>query len=91
LAEQYPNTTGYTLGCVTVPRTSDFTRIFVPTADWLLEDGMVFHMYLSARGASISETVVVTAAGARRLSQLPRRVLEAGELFQFRPSDEPST
>lgn len=86
LVEQYPNTTGYTLGCVTVPRTSDFTRIFVPTADWSLEEGMVFHMYLSAQRVSISETVVVTPAGVRRLSRLPRRILEAGELLET-PTD----
>ena len=54
------------------PRTSDFTRLFIPTATWALEPGMVFHMYVSARGLAFSETVLVTDAGAERLTQTER-------------------
>ena len=59
LRETYDNITGYTLGFYAAagPRTSDFTRIFHPAADWTLEAGMVFHMYASAAGVSFSETV----------------------------------
>jgi len=35
---------------------------------------MVFHMYTSARGVSFSETVLVTDAGAERLTKLERRL-----------------
>ena len=77
LRESYDNFTGYTLGyygATHPPRTSDFTRTFVPTAGWVLEPGMVFHMYTGARGMAFSETVLVTDAGAERLTRLERRL-----------------
>jgi Xaa-Pro aminopeptidase len=72
--ESYPNVTGYTLGYYSrVPiRSSDFTRCFLPSAEWRLEAGMVFHMY--ARGVSFSETVLVGDQGAERLTKLDRRL-----------------
>jgi Xaa-Pro aminopeptidase len=75
LRDAYDNFTGYTLGyygATHPPRTSDFTRAFLPTADWVLEPGMVFHMYTGARGMSFSETVLVTDGGAERLTRLER-------------------
>jgi Xaa-Pro aminopeptidase len=80
LRETYDNITGYTLGFYAAagPRTSDFTRIFHPAADWRLEAGMVFHMYASAAGVSFSETVLVTEAGPERLTNLPRSLLVNG-------------
>ncbi|MBL8697789.1 MAG: aminopeptidase P family protein [Alphaproteobacteria bacterium] len=78
LRETYVNATGYTTGLYArTPRSSDFSRIFVPNSDWTLEAGMVFHMYTSARGVALSETVAVTAAGGERLSTLPRGALIA--------------
>jgi Xaa-Pro dipeptidase len=76
LRESYPNVTGYTLGYYSrVPiRSSDFTRCFLPSAEWRLEAGMVFHMYTSARGVSFSETVLVGDQGAERLTKLNRRL-----------------
>lgn len=79
LREIYENTTGYTLGYYGSPlpaRTSDFTRIFVPGAEWVLESGMVFHMYTSGGGMSFSETVLVTENGSERLTTLERRLYE---------------
>jgi Xaa-Pro dipeptidase len=79
LRESYDNVTGYTLGyygATHPPRTSDFTRAFLPTADWVLEPGMVFHMYTGAGGMSFSETVLVTDGGAERLTRLERRLFE---------------
>ena len=77
LRDSYDNITGYTLGLYAPagPRTSDFTRIFHPQADWRLEAGMVFHMYASAQGASLSETVLVTPTGSERLTTLPRTLI----------------
>jgi len=77
LRGSYDNITGYTLGLYAYPgpHTSDFTRIFHPEADWVIEPNMVFHMYASARGASLSETVLVTESGPERLTGLPREVL----------------
>jgi len=74
LEDRYENATGYTLGYYAPwsPRTSDFTRLFIPTASWVLEGGMVFHMYVSAAGLSFSETVLVTEGGAERLTQSER-------------------
>ncbi|MDX1431816.1 MAG: Xaa-Pro peptidase family protein [Gammaproteobacteria bacterium] len=76
LRERYENNTGYTLGYYfeQAPRTSDFTRVFTPQADWRLEPGMVFHMYTSAKGLAFSETVLVTEAGPERLTRLAREL-----------------
>jgi Xaa-Pro aminopeptidase len=72
----YDNITGYTLGYYADwgPRASDFTRIFLPTSEWVLESGMVFHMYTSARGMAFSETVLVTENGAERLTRCERKL-----------------
>lgn len=80
LRDAYDNITGYTLGFYAAagPRTSDFTRIFTPDAAWRLEAGMVFHMYASAAGASLSETVLVGEGGPERLTGLPRGILRGG-------------
>ena len=77
LRQSVDNITGYTLGYYShaTPRTSDFTRIFCPGARWRIEPGMVFHMYVSAAGASFSETVRVTEAGAERLTRLARTLI----------------
>ncbi|MEF2070570.1 M24 family metallopeptidase [Consotaella aegiceratis] len=76
LRTEYPNVTAYTLGLVTrTPRTSDFSRAFLPTAQWHLEEGMVFHVYTSAEGLAFSETVVVTQSGGRRLTNARRALL----------------
>jgi Xaa-Pro dipeptidase len=76
LRDAYENFTGYTLGyygnVYMPPRTSDFTRAFLPTAEWTLEAGMVFHMYTGARGLAFSETVLVTEGGPERLTRLER-------------------
>jgi len=80
LREAYTNVTAYSLGLVSrTPRTSDFVKCFLPTSNWPLETGMVFHVYTSARGLGFSETVVVTPEGGRRLTQTPRKILETGD------------
>lgn len=74
----YDNVTGYALGLYgRTPRTSDFSRVFLPNARWRLEAGMVFHMYVSAGGLGFSETIVVEAGGGRRLTSAPRALLSA--------------
>ncbi len=77
LRQDFDNITGYTLGLYAPagPRTSDFTRCFHPEASFGLEAGMVFHMYVSAAGVSLSETVLVTENGPERLTTLPRTIL----------------
>lgn len=76
LREHFDHISGYTLGLYAAagPRTSDFTRIFHPQSRWTLAKDMVFHMYASAAGVSISETVHVGPEGPRRLSHLPREL-----------------
>ncbi|WFU22231.1 Xaa-Pro peptidase family protein [Bradyrhizobium sp. CB1717] len=76
LRPDYPNITGYSLGCYPAhtPRTSDFSRVFLPNVDWTLEEGMVFHMYVSADGIALSETVLVTTTGYECLTRAPRQV-----------------
>ncbi|MBL6456393.1 aminopeptidase P family protein [Belnapia sp. T6] len=77
LRDSYDNITGYTLGLYgdAGPRTSDFTRILHPGATWRLEPGMVFHVYASAGGAALSESVLVTETGPELLTHLPRGLL----------------
>lgn len=82
LRPDYVNNTGYTLGYYfeQAPRTSDFTRLFTPQADWLLEPGMVFHMYTSAAaGVAFSETVWVSDDGPVCLTRLERKLFRCGE------------
>jgi Xaa-Pro dipeptidase len=78
LRESYENITGYTLGLtpITSQRTSDLHRCFTPKADWKLESGMVFHVYTSAAGIALSETVVVREDGGERLTRSPRVLFE---------------
>ena len=80
LRPRYDNVTAYTLGLYTrTPRTSDFSRVFLPDADWSLEEGMVFHVYATAARLGFSETVVVTPEGGRRLTTTVRQVLTADQ------------
>ncbi len=79
LRDQYENVSGYMLGLYgRTPRSSDFSHVFLPTSQWQLQAGMVFHMYTSAGGIGISETVLVTDQGGERLTRTPRQVLRAG-------------
>ncbi|WP_244832050.1 Xaa-Pro peptidase family protein [Caballeronia sp. TF1N1] len=77
LRSTFPNITGYTLGYYpqSTPHTSDFTRVFLNNADWVLEEGMIFHMYVSANGIAFSETVLVTDDGIELLTRNPRRLV----------------
>lgn len=72
LREEYTNVTGYTLGLVYIPRTSDFTRVFRADSTWRLEENSVFHMYAWAGGMAFSDTVVVTPEGGRRMTHIER-------------------
>lgn len=78
LRTSYDNITGYTLGVTPLvsQHTSDLYRCFTPRADWMIEEGMVFHMYTSAAGLAISESVVVTKNGGERLTNTPRQIFE---------------
>jgi transposase-like protein len=79
IRDSYDNITGYTLGYYADQplRLSDFTWTFHPDADWALEEGMVFHMYASAGGLAISESIYVGADGAERLTQIERKLFTA--------------
>jgi len=74
LRDSYTNVTGYTLGLVFIPRTSDFTRVFLADSDWRLEENQVFHMYTWAAGMAFSDTVVVTPEGGRCMTKMARRL-----------------
>lgn len=81
LRPTYENITGYTVGLIPVstPHTSDFTRCFTPEADWIVEEGMTLHMYTSAHGLAVSETVAVTRTGVEILTKTPRRLFATSE------------
>lgn len=76
LRRAYDNVTGYMLGLYgRTPRPSDFSRVFLPNATWRLEEGMVFHMYVSAGGLGFSETIAVGVDGPQRLTSTSRTLL----------------
>ena len=76
IRDRYDNVTGYMLGIYgRTPRSSDFSHVFLPTSDWRLQAGMVFHMYTSAAGVGVSDTVLVTEHGGECLTRTPRRLL----------------
>lgn len=78
LRPEYTNVSAYTLGLyVRTPRSSDFSRVFLPTENWPLQENMVFHVYTTAQGLGFSETVVVTPNGGHRLTKTPRTILTA--------------
>ena len=80
LRESYPNITGYQLGIYAkTPRSSETMVSLHPGATWRFREGQVFHLYTTARGLALSETVEITAEGCRRLTSTPRRILVAGE------------
>ncbi|MDX0980204.1 M24 family metallopeptidase [Sinorhizobium medicae] len=74
LRDSYTGITGYTLGLKCPPRTSDFTRVFLPDSAWQLQENQVFHMYTSAHGLPFSETIVVTPDGGKRLTKRERKL-----------------
>jgi Xaa-Pro dipeptidase len=78
LRDTYDNITGYTLGVAPLvsQHTSDLYRCFTPRSDWMVEEGMVFHMYTSAAGLAMSDSVVVTRTGGERLTKTPRQIFE---------------
>ncbi|WP_376964788.1 Xaa-Pro peptidase family protein [Azospirillum sp. A26] len=77
LRADYGNVTGYTMGLYArTPRPSDFSQSFHPGTDFELQPGQVFHMYASARGVAVSETVLVTEGEPRLLTTCPRRPME---------------
>ena len=76
LRSTYENVSGYMLGIYgRTPRSSDFSHVFLPSSNWTIEAGMVFHMYTSAQGIGVSETVLVTDNGGERLTRTPRKLL----------------
>ncbi|WP_198665067.1 Xaa-Pro peptidase family protein [Tropicimonas sp. IMCC34011] len=75
LRDHFPHNTGYGIGIITGPKLADFAHLFTPASEWELQQGMVFHMYLSAAGIQISETICVTDDGIERLTRAPRKLL----------------
>lgn len=75
LRDSLPNNTGYGLGLISAPRPGDFDHLFTPRSEWELKENMVFHMYLSAAGIAVSETVRITPNGYERLTHTDRAFL----------------
>jgi len=65
----YFNRSGYSTGIGFPPRTAEWEALdFNEHDDWVLKEGMVFHMLALANGFGISETVVVTKTGIELLT-----------------------
>lgn len=78
LRRDFANISGYMTGLYTrTPRSSDTALAFHPGANWVLEENQVFHIYATAAGLAISETVVVRPNGAELLTSAPRGIIVA--------------
>ncbi|MBZ0261899.1 MAG: Xaa-Pro peptidase family protein [Hyphomicrobiales bacterium] len=65
----YYNRSGYSTGIGFPPKTAEWETLdFNEQSDWIVEEGMAFHMLALARGFGISETVVITKAGCERVT-----------------------
>lgn len=72
----YGNASGYQIGLYAkTPRSSDFSLSFHSKANWKLRTGMAFHMYVSAQGLAMSDSVLVTDSGYERLTMTDRELL----------------
>jgi Xaa-Pro dipeptidase len=76
LRPSFDNITGYTLGCfpATTQKVSDLSHSFTPQADWTIAEGMTLHMYVSAEGLALSESIVVRETGIERLTRSERKL-----------------
>ncbi|WP_250502070.1 Xaa-Pro peptidase family protein [Caballeronia sp. AZ7_KS35] len=68
----YTNRLGYGMGLNFRPSPGEFIREFTPSCDFILEEGMVFHMIMAANGLGYSDTVAVTKDGIEFLTKFPR-------------------
>jgi Xaa-Pro dipeptidase len=73
LRTSYTNKTFYSVGLLLQPSGGEPLEAH-PGADWHFAEGMVFHTYVLAQGFGMSETIVVTADGAERLTRFPRQL-----------------
>ena len=92
LRDSYDNITGYNLGFYSdyMIRGSDFTFCFHPKADWRVEAGMVLHMYTSAAGISLSDTVLVGEHGPECLTKTDRRLFSTAAAIRAAPARVPA-
>jgi Xaa-Pro aminopeptidase len=76
LRPSFDNITGYTLGCFpgTTQKVSDLSHSFTPLADWTIAKDVTLHMYVSAEGLAVSESIVVREAGIERLTRSERKL-----------------
>lgn len=75
----YFNRSGYSTGIGFPPRTAEWDALdFNETSDWIVQEGMAFHMLaVAGRHFGVSETVVVTQDGAERVTPTtPRTLIE---------------
>ncbi|PBB95656.1 Xaa-Pro peptidase family protein [Mesorhizobium sp. WSM3862] len=73
----FPNRSGYSTGIGFPPKTAEWETLdFNDTHDWEVKEGMAFHMLADDGGGfCLSETVVVTANGAERVTPNNERSL----------------
>ncbi len=73
----YYNRSGYSTGIGFPPRTAEWETLdFNEQSDWIVREGMAFHMLALAKGFGISETVIVTAMGGERVTpDNPRQLI----------------
>lgn len=76
LRPSYASVTGHALGYGTPGRPTDLTWAFLPDSEWELREGMVFHVYTTAKGLGLGETILVTPNGGERLTTLERKLFE---------------
>jgi len=72
----YTRRTGYCMGMNFRPSPGEMRYEFTATADFVVQEGMVFFMLVMAKGLGLGDMVIATRDGAERLTRLPRTFME---------------
>ncbi len=70
--ETFTRRTGYCMGMNFRPTPGEMNREFTASADFVIEEGMVFFMLVLAKGLGFGDTVLVKRDGVERLTRSPR-------------------
>lgn len=73
--ETFTRRTGYCMGMNFRPTPGEMNREFTASADFVIEQGMVFFMLVLAKGLGFGDMVVTTKDGVERLTRLPRMLM----------------
>jgi Xaa-Pro dipeptidase len=81
--ETFTRRTGYCMGLNFRPTPGEMNREFTASADFVIEEGMVFFMLVLAKGLGFGDMVATTKHGVERLTRLPHMLMgDPGDAVQ---------